>query len=637
MRKENLVKGISILTFGSIVSSACAEEITPTPYTAADNSSSPTVEVNPTILPATKEVFETPIKISPTPIRTDVFIEPTKEKDEAIRVSEIPFDPGQKVPILEYHNPTYGIGESATGPVYMTKEIFKSQLATLREMDFYTPTEGDLLGWLEGKHGLPKRSVILRVDMGVPRRDYEEGFELLDKYGFRAILFIVTGAIPEESTDNLVGWDSIKNWVDKGVLIPGSHGTFHPNYTEIPVSEAVWDAVNAKEEFEKRLGVPVYFFAFPYDAEAHEGAPLEHFKMLFGNYSNYASAQDPLVGTLYPYIKHGDFDLEEFRESLISITEGGESLLLNEKVSDILSRIEPLSFDSQGNLVILDEAEDTIAKPFVVIPTNESQEKAKKGELVDEVRLLVVHSDGAPRLKSSGVPRTALSTLAGLNSNGVSTHWSIDEFPIRLEHEGEGGFGILSTQSASGDASRPYEGAHVLIGIEIKTGRADVTRINTVDIFKKLGIESNLIDLVDEGTTDLDKYSVGFEQIGWYLSRNFPENFPPNQQIANVLSLTLANMEQYLLTPWDIVGHHEIQEKRDPGDEFMAVLRFLIGVAALEEKISRDLVFEENESDVEYFLLVGNNLRERVSDERFRKWDEFVGYSEFVKVLGHYQ
>ena len=187
MRKEDFVKRISILTFGSIVSSACADEIMPTPDTAADNPSSPTVEVNATVLPATAEVFEMPIKISPTPIPTDVFIEPTVEAEELLKVAEIPYDANQTIAVLEHHNPSYGVNDGEYGPAYMTTEVYEGQLVYLKENDFYTPSEDELLGWLEGKHGLPRKSVIIRIDIGLPKKDYEEGFRLLEDYGFRSL------------------------------------------------------------------------------------------------------------------------------------------------------------------------------------------------------------------------------------------------------------------------------------------------------------------------------------------------------------------------------------------------------------------------------------------------------------------
>lgn len=237
------------------------------------------------------------------------------------RVEEIPYDPNQLVPVLEYHNPSYVWNINENQRIYMTPAIYERQLRIISEMDFYTPSQQDILGWVEGKHGLPQRSLFIRIDLGVPYKDYEDGFGLLEAYRLRGMLFINTGQIPEVSTEHKVGWDVISDFVCRGVLIPGSHGTNHPHYSRISEADALTDALGSKEEIEGRLARPIYFFAFPYDASAHEDALLEHFSLLFGAYGNFARAGNPLVGTFYPYARGREFDWEGFRENLSSYDE----------------------------------------------------------------------------------------------------------------------------------------------------------------------------------------------------------------------------------------------------------------------------------------------------------------------------
>jgi hypothetical protein len=66
------------------------------------------------------------------------------------------------------------------------------------------------------------------------------------------------------------------------------------------------------------------------------------------------------------------------------------------------------------------------------------------------------------------------------------------------------------------------------------------------------------------------------EQSGNDFSKYFPANMPPNREIANLLSLTAAVARRYDLKIWDILGHNEVQQKPDPGNEYMAILRFLL-------------------------------------------------------------
>jgi peptidoglycan/xylan/chitin deacetylase (PgdA/CDA1 family) len=273
-----------------------------------------------TQIPPTSTITQTPI--TPTPTKTETPTATATPTESLPRVEDIPYNPEQRVIVLEHHNPNYGNLENGHQPVYMTTETFEDQLITLKDSGFYTPNQEEILGWLEKKHGLPARSVIIRIDIGVPFKDYEEGFRLLEKHGMKAILFILTVHMTDEESQERVGWDTIKRYVDKDVLIAGSHGTNHIDYAEASRSDALWDALNSKEIIEEKLEREIYFFAYPFDSEGHDEALLEHFRMLFGVFGTlYAHAGNPRVGTYYPYLRGESFDWENFDSYLESIEE----------------------------------------------------------------------------------------------------------------------------------------------------------------------------------------------------------------------------------------------------------------------------------------------------------------------------
>lgn len=306
-----------------------------------------------------------------------------------------------------------------------------------------------------------------------------------------------------------------------------------------------------------------------------------------------------------------------------------EALVLNERVESILSQVIPLSFDKQGNLM-LRESRDKAGNCVVSMPTQRSKEYQKTNNRVKETKLLVVHFDGASSFRNSGKARNARNTLYGLDGNNASVHWCVDEFQINPEGNDDIGYGILQTQPASGDPNKPFKGRHVTIGVELATGRPDLNRIYTGNLLNKLGLRSNLNNLIEAGIKDIDSYSVGFEQIGWYYSSNFPSNFPPEKQISNVLSLTLATIKQFDLGPWDIVGHNEIQEKPDPGNEFMATLRFLVGIYLLEQRSEERLSASEFTVFKNYFNDIGKYLKEKSGEHRFNRWNEYIGFDKFI-------
>lgn len=204
-------------------------------------------------------------------------------------------------------------------------------------------------------------------------------------------------------------------------------------------------------------------------------------------------------------------------------------------------------------------------------------------ETMPEVKALVVHYDGAPAISRAGKKRYADSTLLnGLNRNGKNgpvVHWCVDAEVCN----GKNGFGILQTHIPSGEKT-PFIGRH--LGIAVEDINAEIT---SERIQKHSGYTPKWIL---NGKYSLHTNTIGFEQLGNNFTYNIPEQMPSKQQIANVLGLTVACMKRYHLGIWDVVGHHEVQQKSDPGGEFMAILRTFIVVYALKN-ITTDPTFYE--------------------------------------------
>lgn len=308
----------------------------------------------------------------------------------------------------------------------------------------------------------------------------------------------------------------------------------------------------------------------------------------------------------------------------------GEGLEYGEKLAQTFENYTHVKFDENGYLLSSLNLEKDEWDSLALLPTRYNSEHSFTRNKVDSVKLFIVHFDGAVRYFHDQ-PRTAQNTLNGLNGRYVSVHWCVDEYGIASSSEQNSGFGILQTQNPSDERLRPYEGAHVLIGINLKTGEPDRTRLKTLDFFRKFGITSGVEELESLRTRDYDHYTVGAEQVGWKFSRDFPDLFPPPRQLGNFLSLTVAVMNEYTLSPWDVVGHHEIQEKDDPGDEFMATLRFSLAAAHLIG-LASIFYFEEN-SAADFLDKLREYCLERMGEERFRRWSEYFEFNSFLEGL----
>lgn len=321
--------------------------------------------------------------------------------------------------------------------------------------------------------------------------------------------------------------------------------------------------------------------------------------------------------------------------------ESVEKPVIGEEIKEILSLTPKMAFDEKGNLHYVNS--NNIQKPVVLMQTNHDlyRPENEAGQKVKKVRLLIHHFDGGEEYSFlMGQNRTAERTVHGLNNpKGGSTgpftptvHFCVDGYPINTDGDKKSGYGILQSQKGSGEVDHPFKGQHVMIGINLQNGKPDINRIYTKESMQKFGINSNLISIVEKNGTDIDSLSVAYEQIGCRYSRNFPENFPSNRQIANTLGLTLAVSEQYKLSPWDNVAHIEIQEKPDTGYEHINLMRYLFGVSALIGKANPELVFGKD-SPSEYFLKIKKYFIDRAGSDRYKQWNDVYRMDEFMSYL----
>ena len=177
-----------------------------------------------------------------------------------------PTDPSlaYRLPIIEYHDSEYKGAQT----VQMTTAWFLAQLQWLSENGYKALTGAELLQFVQGEAQPPKKSCVLRFDLGMPvYRNFQEVIiPALVKYSFPAIIFVLTSAIKETSKTNYVCWSHLREWEQTGLVEIASHGVYHPDYRAAPTAVRVWDARESKRTIESKLGHPISFFAFPFDS-----------------------------------------------------------------------------------------------------------------------------------------------------------------------------------------------------------------------------------------------------------------------------------------------------------------------------------------------------------------------------------
>ena len=123
---------------------------------------------------------------------------------------------------------------------------------------------------MDGK-GLPDKPVIITFDDGYENLA-EYAFPVLQRYGFSATVFVVTGnlggsnawdEVRGSATLRLLSADQITEWAAKGIEF-GSHTRSHPDLRTLAIEDAQHEISGSKRDLEEVLGSPVASFAYPY-------------------------------------------------------------------------------------------------------------------------------------------------------------------------------------------------------------------------------------------------------------------------------------------------------------------------------------------------------------------------------------
>jgi peptidoglycan/xylan/chitin deacetylase (PgdA/CDA1 family) len=235
-------------------------------------------------------------------------------------------DSFQTVPILCYHR--FGNGG---GKMVMSGASFAQQLDWLANNDYHVIPLAQLTEFFQGHRPLPKRSVVITIDDG-----YEStqriALPLLRKYGFPATVFVYTDFI---GAADALSWPQLHDLVDSGLIDVQAHSKTHRNMIERDAAQTDdgyrlkldIEARVPRELLERRLGVQVQRFAYPYgDANQAvlDALTRQHYQLgLTVNPGGNAFFAQPLM--LRRTMIYGDQDLASFKLKLQTVRGVGAS------------------------------------------------------------------------------------------------------------------------------------------------------------------------------------------------------------------------------------------------------------------------------------------------------------------------
>ncbi len=170
----------------------------------------------------------------------------------------------QAVPVLTYHH----FGKDCTSPYCMPTALFDQQMRYLRENGYRVITLGKLLNFVQYRHAIPKKSVVIAIDDG-NRSAYKVAYPMLKKYGYTATLFIYTDFVGVSK--GAITWDQLREMKAAGFEI-GSHTKSHSDLTKQREGESnaaymarvKSELLVSKRLLDKKLRQDTIYLAFPY-------------------------------------------------------------------------------------------------------------------------------------------------------------------------------------------------------------------------------------------------------------------------------------------------------------------------------------------------------------------------------------
>lgn len=211
---------------------------------------------------------------------------------------------GNAVTVLMYHGIS-DLPDKNCHPYYETRtspRVFEEQMKCLCENGYSSIGISELPAAMRNGTG-ESRPIVITFDDGY-RNFLTHAFPILERYGLKATVFLVTGMMGSRSGlfdgSDILTWEDARELRKRGVVF-GSHTVNHSKLKNLQLKEMEVEIVDSKKEIESRLGEPVEAFSYPYAfpegrvdfLERYFGI-LEHCRYRFG------------VTTVIGSVKNGD-------------------------------------------------------------------------------------------------------------------------------------------------------------------------------------------------------------------------------------------------------------------------------------------------------------------------------------------
>ena len=160
------------------------------------------------------------------------------------------------VPILMYHHVGIPSGKWRLNTV--SEKSFEYQMCFLKRHGFQVISFDDLVEGLQKGHAFTRNTVVLQFDDGY-EDNYKYAFPILKKYGFPAMVFLISDAI---DAPDFLTWDQVKE-MEKYNFLAGAHTRRHVYLPRVSLIQAQDEIAGSKKIIEAHLGHSINYFAYP--------------------------------------------------------------------------------------------------------------------------------------------------------------------------------------------------------------------------------------------------------------------------------------------------------------------------------------------------------------------------------------
>ncbi|WP_303810286.1 polysaccharide deacetylase family protein [Aeromonas rivipollensis] len=190
----------------------------------------------------------------------------------------------REMPVIMYHRFIERESEKGVHGTWLPVAMFEKHLKLMKWLGYETLTFADLAdkGFIHRlQHG--KKYLMITVDDGY-RDNLTRMLPLLEKYGYKAVVYIVTGEdhnrwdvehpTHPDTPVALMNGDEIRALAASGHVEIGGHTLTHPRLSTLAPEQQAREIRANKERLERLLGHPLLSFAYPY-GDLNESAKAE--------------------------------------------------------------------------------------------------------------------------------------------------------------------------------------------------------------------------------------------------------------------------------------------------------------------------------------------------------------------------